>query len=511
MSKIFKGLFSLGFILLFSLTSQAKLHPKIDSMRNALEGTQGIERLNILWFLGRTMIHHENEQANKFLDEGLLVMESIDTLSAANRQLTKAKFQSVRQWGCFELNDYYCAFKGSLKLDSIAKVLVELGEENWALRYFGDNHTLRGAIFSQQKRFKNAGKEFKQTLAKAYELNDTTKICWGLQNVGYNNLLSDSFDLAIPYFLRADTLFRIVNTRPFNIVQNNFGLGKCYIEMGNWQAAEEVFKESIALCEEKGLPRINLAQVQYARALLGLGKIEEAYKYAMKGLETMENEDKLQDLTLAYKYLALIEEARANSSSALVFQKKATALENENEDKQFSQELLALQSEYENFNNRPATVSSNWWWWWLLPLGIFLGGAIIWFIRRKPEETKPLEIAWKNELETTEISDPFLERFINKVQDSLQDETLSVEGIADEFKVSRVQLFKKIKAATGTSPSQLIRKIRLETAERLLIENSTTVSEVAYKVGFSNPNSFSRSFKDHFGKSPRDYLGKVGT
>ncbi len=85
-----------------------------------------------------------------------------------------------------------------------------------------------------------------------------------------------------------------------------------------------------------------------------------------------------------------------------------------------------------------------------------------------------------------------------------------MEGIAEEFNISRVQLFKKIKASTGSSPSQVIRKIRLETAERLLIENNTTVSEVAYKVGFSNPNSFNRSFKDHFGKSPSDYLSKSG-
>ena len=146
----------------------------------------------------------------------------------------------------------------------------------------------------------------------------------------------------------------------------------------------------------------------------------------------------------------------------------------------------------------------------MIPIALF-SGILIWYLRKpKIIEHQPLEIAWKSEEEETVISDPFLERFIKKVQANIENESLSVESIADEFKMSRVQLFKRIKAATGSSPSQVIRKIRLETAERLLIENNTTVSEVAYKVGFTNPNSFSRSFKDHFGKSPSDYLGKVG-
>jgi len=60
----------------------------------------------------------------------------------------------------------------------------------------------------------------------------------------------------------------------------------------------------------------------------------------------------------------------------------------------------------------------------------------------------------------------------------------------------------------GKSASQVIRQIRLETAERLLIGNNTTVSEVAYKVGFSSPNNFSRSFKEYFGDTPKSYLAK---
>ena len=82
------------------------------------------------------------------------------------------------------------------------------------------------------------------------------------------------------------------------------------------------------------------------------------------------------------------------------------------------------------------------------------------------------------------------------------DSDFSVERIGEEIGLSRVQLYRKVKAITGLTPVELLRKARLERA-RLLIERSDkSVAEIAYEVGFTSPSYFNKCFKDEFGMSP---------
>lgn len=96
----------------------------------------------------------------------------------------------------------------------------------------------------------------------------------------------------------------------------------------------------------------------------------------------------------------------------------------------------------------------------------------------------------------------FLSRFRAKVQEHISDENLSVEQIGSELGLSRVQLYRKIKALTGYSPVELVRITRLKAAEQLLKTSDLTVSEIAYKVGFGTPSYFSKCFKELFGRQP---------
>ncbi len=96
----------------------------------------------------------------------------------------------------------------------------------------------------------------------------------------------------------------------------------------------------------------------------------------------------------------------------------------------------------------------------------------------------------------------FLSRFRAKVQENISNEDLSVEQIGSELGLSRVQLYRKIKALTGYSPVELVRITRLKAAEQLLKTSDLTVSEIAYKVGFGTPSYFSKCFKELFGRQP---------
>ena len=96
----------------------------------------------------------------------------------------------------------------------------------------------------------------------------------------------------------------------------------------------------------------------------------------------------------------------------------------------------------------------------------------------------------------------FIARFKEVVQQRLSDSDLSVEDISASLHLSRVQLYRKVKALTGCTPVDLLRKARLSEAYRLLLDSDLSVSEIAYKVGFTSPSYFTKCFKDEYGKVP---------
>lgn len=98
----------------------------------------------------------------------------------------------------------------------------------------------------------------------------------------------------------------------------------------------------------------------------------------------------------------------------------------------------------------------------------------------------------------------FIHDFNRIVLSHLSDSSLSVEDVSAEIGLSRVQMYRKVKALTGSTPVELIRITRLKKAERLLKQGGRTVSEVSYDVGFSSPSYFAKCFKDYFGRLPSE-------
>ena len=118
------------------------------------------------------------------------------------------------------------------------------------------------------------------------------------------------------------------------------------------------------------------------------------------------------------------------------------------------------------------------------------------------ENTTPAEESIKELPPSRENS--FILKFRQFIDDNMMDSTLSVETIGAELGLSRVQLYRKVKALTGVSPVELIRTVRLQRGRELLQTTDKTVSEVAYEVGFSAPSYFTKCFKDEFGISPQE-------
>lgn len=104
----------------------------------------------------------------------------------------------------------------------------------------------------------------------------------------------------------------------------------------------------------------------------------------------------------------------------------------------------------------------------------------------------------------------FLKQLQAIIQKNLSDSDFGVEDMGQQIGLSRVQLYRKVKAMTGSSVVDLLRKARLAKARRLLETRSMSVSEVAYEVGFSAPSYFTKCFKDEYGMLPGDVGNVLG-
>lgn len=122
---------------------------------------------------------------------------------------------------------------------------------------------------------------------------------------------------------------------------------------------------------------------------------------------------------------------------------------------------------------------------------------------KKEEKSKEVENNEEEAKFTTQES-AFLLKFRDFIEKNLADSDLSVETVGAELGLSRVQLYRKVKALTGLSPVELLRTARLQKGRQILETTGKSVSEVAYEVGFTAPSYFTKCFKDEFGISPSD-------
>lgn len=102
------------------------------------------------------------------------------------------------------------------------------------------------------------------------------------------------------------------------------------------------------------------------------------------------------------------------------------------------------------------------------------------------------------------LDDLFLQNIRRIIDEKIGDADLDIPYLCKKAGLSSTQLFRKMKALTGEAPISFIRKVRLHKAKELLQTTDLTISEIAYDLGFNDPNYFSRAFSKEFGISPSD-------
>jgi signal transduction histidine kinase/DNA-binding response OmpR family regulator len=110
---------------------------------------------------------------------------------------------------------------------------------------------------------------------------------------------------------------------------------------------------------------------------------------------------------------------------------------------------------------------------------------------------------------SNKIDRKFISQFTAIVEDNLSNEEFSVDDICRKIGISRVQLYRKVKALIGYNVNDYILTVRLQKAKFLLSHEDYSISDVAFKVGFSSQGYFSTVFKSKFGVTPKSFKEKT--
>lgn len=110
-----------------------------------------------------------------------------------------------------------------------------------------------------------------------------------------------------------------------------------------------------------------------------------------------------------------------------------------------------------------------------------------------------------SELQITSLDEQFVKKAIAIIEKNISNADFTVVDLGRELGISRAHFFKKVYSLTGKSPLEFIRAIRMQQAAQLLEKSQLSVAEVAYKVGFNNPKSFSKYFREVYHVLPSAY------
>jgi signal transduction histidine kinase/DNA-binding response OmpR family regulator/ligand-binding sensor domain-containing protein len=113
-----------------------------------------------------------------------------------------------------------------------------------------------------------------------------------------------------------------------------------------------------------------------------------------------------------------------------------------------------------------------------------------------------------SEIEVDSNNDKFIRKLVTIIENSMNDNLLSVEFLASEVGMSRANLYRKLQTILNDTPVNFIKKIRLKRAEQLLKKNELYLSEIAYMTGFNNQKYFGKCFQKEYGMSPTEYIKK---
>jgi AraC-like DNA-binding protein/tetratricopeptide (TPR) repeat protein len=356
---------------------------------------------------------------------------------------------------------------------------------------------LMGTFYMSLSKLNLASEYFFKSAAVAKKIKDEDRISAAYANLGLLYSQEKDFTKAEIYFKKSlDVALRLSNTYRMTLIF--IGMGSMYTSNGQYERAESFLRLSLML----------------AKSIHHKKKLEEIYDSLMR------LEQRRKNFQIALSYFDL---RRAYRDSIYTEDKarKITEIETQYETEKKDQLIKLLE--------RDQHIKLLW-------KNILIGcltlvtllSFVVYFLQRykqrKNRELLELQInsliVQRNELSEkyknflTPESEPtlvsqdqlLLKKVIDIVERNMGDPLFGVDKMAEDMGMSRTNLHRKLKAIIGFPPSELIRGIRMRKAALLIRNETDSISQISFMVGFEDSSYFSKAFKKQFGVLPSEYL-----
>lgn len=127
-------------------------------------------------------------------------------------------------------------------------------------------------------------------------------------------------------------------------------------------------------------------------------------------------------------------------------------------------------------------------------------------IRQRRKEREDAKSAHDTEEDYDFTDNQLVEKAVRIIEQNILKSDFGVDKLASDLNMSRTSLYRKLKSLTGQSATEFIRYVRLKKALSLMENGKLSIEEVSLSVGFNSHSYFSHCFRQHFGKTPSEYL-----
>jgi len=342
-----------------------------------------------------------------------------------------------------------------------------------------------GTMFSNLEESLNYNREAIQLCEK---IETTYWLGLSLWQNGIFNLISGNLEDANSGYSKALSLFEALQENEGKGIAQS---GLCMLEFmaGNYEMALELYSDALLAFRTIGdRPEEARTLSEMSWTYLAKGDKRSALDHALNSIQAHQQIGSNRGIGLSLNAFAAIEAVKGHAKTAIE---------------------IAAAAEY--FANQKGVA---------IELGINNHGAV-YLDNAKKELTKDeiesaekrgMNYSLKDILKMVEekaklkpLENVFVKKLEDAIEENLSDSTFGVSQLSESVALSQIQLYRKLKDLKNQSPSKFIRDYRLQKSLSLLKATDKTVSEIAYEVGFADPNYFSRIFTKEFSQTPTEY------
>lgn len=431
---------------------------------------------------------------------------------------------------------YYWAMGDYEKATQCAYNMLRIHEGIGYLQGVGQSYQLLSLIHQLEGESGKASDFYNKAMAiyKRENLKGDIASCYNLRGTFYMSL--SKLDSASEYFLKSIEMCREINDED-RISAAYANLGLVYSQKKEHGKAQTYFNRSLKIATKlTNKYRTILIYIGLGAMYTSTDEYDKAEFYLLQSITLAKSIQHKKKLEESYNKLTILEKKRGRFNNALKYSELAAKYRDSIYTEDKAKKIAEVEVQYKTEKKdqviqlleRDKKIQMIWRNIFLVAIILVASLSFVIYLLQRYSENKNREIlnlridslvAQQNELsekyksmltsgnEKLIISHDqrLLKKALEIIESNMSDPLFSVEKMAEEMGMSRTNMHRKIKSITGFPPSELIRSIRLRKAALLIKDETDSISQISFAVGFEDQSYFSRIFKKQFSVSPSEY------